>query len=49
MKAVWELEKVSDTFDLPVHQDYLIIPYAMSDYATTFATIGMKELLSAMA
>lgn len=31
-----------------VHEDHLIIPYAMSDYATTFATIGLDELLSAM-
>jgi len=31
-----------------VHQDHLVIPYAMSDYATTFATIEMKELLGAM-
>jgi len=31
-----------------VHQDHLVIPYAMSDYATTFATIELKELLSYM-
>lgn len=31
-----------------VHQNHLIIPYAMSDYATTFATIEIKELLSSM-
>lgn len=31
-----------------IHQDQLIIPYAMSDYATTFATIGVPELLASM-
>ena len=31
-----------------VHQKHLIIPYAMSDYATTFATIEVAELLSSM-
>jgi predicted GH43/DUF377 family glycosyl hydrolase len=31
-----------------VHQDHLVIPYAMSDYATTFATIPLAELLAAM-
>lgn len=31
-----------------VHQNHLVIPYAMSDYATTFATIEMAELLSMM-
>ncbi len=31
-----------------IHENHLIIPYAMSDYATTFATIEVNELLSAM-
>lgn len=31
-----------------VHQDHLVIPYAMSDYATTFATIEVNELVAAM-
>lgn len=31
-----------------IHQGHLIIPYAMSDYATTFATIEIKELLASM-
>jgi predicted GH43/DUF377 family glycosyl hydrolase len=31
-----------------VHNGQLIIPYAMSDYATTFGTIPLDELLSAM-
>jgi predicted GH43/DUF377 family glycosyl hydrolase len=31
-----------------VHQGQLIIPYAVSDYATTFATVPLKEVLSAM-
>lgn len=31
-----------------VHENQLIIPYAMSDYATTFATIEVAELLSRM-
>lgn len=31
-----------------IHQDHLIIPYAMSDYATTFATIEVKELIASM-
>ncbi len=26
----------------------LIIPYAMSDYATSFATVSLDELLAAM-
>ena len=28
-----------------VHNEHLIIPYAMSDYASTYATINLKELL----
>jgi predicted GH43/DUF377 family glycosyl hydrolase len=28
-----------------VHNDHLIIPYAMSDYASTYATIHLEELL----
>lgn len=31
-----------------IHGDQLIIPYAMSDYASTFATIAVDELLNAM-
>ena len=31
-----------------VHRGRLVIPYAMSDYATTFATIAVEEVLSAM-
>lgn len=31
-----------------VHNGQLILPYAMSDYATTFGTISLKRLLSAM-
>ncbi|WP_228714693.1 glycoside hydrolase family 130 protein [Posidoniimonas corsicana] len=31
-----------------VHNDHLILPYAMSDYATTFGTIPLNELLSAI-
>ncbi len=31
-----------------VHENHLVIPYAMSDYATTFATIKVAELISAM-
>jgi predicted GH43/DUF377 family glycosyl hydrolase len=31
-----------------VHGKELIIPYAMSDYATSFATVSMDELLGAM-
>jgi predicted GH43/DUF377 family glycosyl hydrolase len=29
-----------------VHNDELIIPYAMSDYASTYATINLRELLN---
>jgi predicted GH43/DUF377 family glycosyl hydrolase len=29
-----------------IHKDSLIIPYAMSDYASTYATINLAELLS---
>ena len=28
-----------------VHNEHLIIPYAMSDYASTYATTNLKELL----
>jgi len=31
-----------------IHENHLVIPYAMSDYATTFATIHVAELLSTM-
>jgi predicted GH43/DUF377 family glycosyl hydrolase len=31
-----------------IHERELIIPYAMSDYASTFATISLDEVLSAM-
>jgi predicted GH43/DUF377 family glycosyl hydrolase len=31
-----------------VHQGQLIIPYAVSDYATTFATVPLSEVLDAM-
>jgi len=31
-----------------VHNGQLIIPYAMSDYATTFATLALDEVLGAM-
>ncbi len=28
-----------------IHNDELIIPYAMSDYASTYATVNLHELL----
>jgi len=31
-----------------VHNGELVIPYAMSDYASTYATINLKELLDAL-
>ena len=31
-----------------VHNGRLIIPYAMSDYASTFATVSMEQLLAAL-
>jgi predicted GH43/DUF377 family glycosyl hydrolase len=31
-----------------LHGHELIIPYAMSDYATSFATVSLDELLAAM-
>jgi predicted GH43/DUF377 family glycosyl hydrolase len=31
-----------------LHGDRLVIPYAMSDYATTFATLPLDEVLAAM-
>jgi predicted GH43/DUF377 family glycosyl hydrolase len=31
-----------------VHNGHLIIPYAMSDYASTFATVPVDQLLDAM-
>ena len=31
-----------------IHQRHLVLPYAMSDFATNFATISLDEILSAM-
>ena len=31
-----------------IHNGYLVLPYAMADHATTFATIAVNEILSAM-
>ncbi len=31
-----------------VHNDSLIIPYAMSDYASSYATVNLKELLNVL-
>jgi predicted GH43/DUF377 family glycosyl hydrolase len=31
-----------------IHQDNLFIPYSVSDYATSFATIPLSTLLQAM-
>ncbi len=31
-----------------IHNGHLVLPYAMSDYATTFATVPVDELLTAM-
>jgi predicted GH43/DUF377 family glycosyl hydrolase len=31
-----------------IHQGELIIPYAMSDFASTFATVPLEEVLNAM-
>lgn len=31
-----------------IHNDSLIIPYAMSDYASTYATVNLSELLAAL-
>jgi beta-1,2-mannobiose phosphorylase / 1,2-beta-oligomannan phosphorylase len=31
-----------------IHNDTLIIPYAMSDYASTYATVNLEELLAAL-
>ncbi|MFA5299542.1 MAG: glycosidase, partial [Lutibacter sp.] len=31
-----------------IHNDELVIPYAMSDYSSTYATINLKELLDAL-
>jgi predicted GH43/DUF377 family glycosyl hydrolase len=31
-----------------IHNGHLILPYAMSDHATTFATIAVDQILSAM-
>jgi beta-1,2-mannobiose phosphorylase / 1,2-beta-oligomannan phosphorylase len=28
-----------------IHNEHLIIPYAMSDYASTFATVPVNQLL----
>jgi predicted GH43/DUF377 family glycosyl hydrolase len=32
-----------------VHGDLLVIPYAMSDYASTFATVPLNQVLESMA
>jgi predicted GH43/DUF377 family glycosyl hydrolase len=32
-----------------VHGRELVIPYAMSDYASTFATVPLDDVLNAMA
>ena len=31
-----------------IHNNYVVIPYAMSDYASTYATINLEELLHAL-
>ena len=31
-----------------IHNEFLIIPYAMSDHASTYATINLQELLTAL-
>lgn len=31
-----------------IHNDSLVIPYAMSDYASTYATVNVSELLAAL-
>jgi predicted GH43/DUF377 family glycosyl hydrolase len=31
-----------------IHNGQLVIPYAMSDYASTFATVALDEVLEAM-
>jgi predicted GH43/DUF377 family glycosyl hydrolase len=31
-----------------VHGSHLIIPYAMSDYASTFATVALADVLNAL-
>lgn len=31
-----------------IHNDSLVIPYAMSDYASTYATVSVSEVLSAL-
>ena len=31
-----------------IHNDSLILPYAVSDYSSTYAVINMAELLSAL-
>ena len=31
-----------------IHNDYLVIPYAMSDYASTYATVYLPDLLHAL-
>jgi predicted GH43/DUF377 family glycosyl hydrolase len=28
-----------------IHQDRLVLPYAMSDYASTFATVRLSDIL----
>ncbi|MGM0408710.1 MAG: glycosidase, partial [Bacteroidota bacterium] len=31
-----------------IHNNELVIPYAMSDHASTYATVNLKELLTAL-
>lgn len=40
-------ENVLYTCRAIVHENQLVIPYAMSDYATTFATVGVEPVYSA--
>ena len=42
------MPNVTNTCGALLHGRELIIPYAMSDSATSFATVSLNELLAAM-
>ena len=48
--ALWRFRMATGAANASVvlHGDLLILPYAMSDSATTFATVRLQEILAAM-
>jgi hypothetical protein len=48
LNSVWNVPNVVYSCGSLLHESELIIPYAMSDPATSFATVSLDELLAAM-